>query len=429
MPGFEIRYGALAGAVTGGKRVLSPVLTASSSVLTDRLLGKMNVLRGFDYDFYLGHHQGGHLGNTNARVEMNTTKPMQTVDQLLAWSNKFYPDVGGIRRRSLVTGQQFRGISFGYSNPSAGNGTIGAVGTEMSSKALFDSVMMNVKSPSTAPTVAARKPIVDRVLLNYKQLRESNRRLSKEDKQRLDDHIGRLAELERNFTVKRTISCTAKAPTADSRPLENDRLTDPKFYSLINDVIAMAFACDTSRVSTVCVLSTFLLDYGGNWHQDVAHRFAEPEPQSLLTKSHQITFEATILDLAAKLDAIEDSPGVSVLDNTLVQWTQESGPSTHDAQGLPIVTFGGASGFFKTGNFVDYRCLTPIAKMGFGEYLGLPYRRWLANVLMSMGLSPSDYETGGVKGYGDSYSDPFYATHMPKDSRGATAGSPLPVVT
>ncbi|MDX2022608.1 MAG: DUF1552 domain-containing protein [Deltaproteobacteria bacterium] len=428
LPGFEVRYGDLVGAVTSGQRVLSPVLTASSTVLTDRLLSKMNVLRGFDYDFYLGHHQGGHLGNTNARVDASTAKPMQTVDQLLAWSKKFYPDVTGIRQRSMVTGQNFRGISFGYSNPSASSGTIQAVRTETSSKALFDSVMMNVKPPTMDP-VMARKPIVDRVLLNYKALRESNRRLSKEDKQRLDDHIGRLAELERKFTVKPTISCSVQAPSADSRTFDNDRRTDPRFFSLVNDVIAMAFACDTSRLASVCIISTFILDYGGNWHQDVAHRAAEPDPQALLVKSHQATFESTILDLAAKLDSIEDSPGVSVLDNTLVQWTQESGPSTHDAQGLPVVTFGGASGYFKTGKFVDYRCLIPTAKTGFGEYLGLPYRRWLANVLMSMGLSPSDYESGGIKGYGDAFSDTWFSAHVPKDSRGSTAGDPLPIVT
>ena len=275
----------------------------------------------------------------------------------------------------------------------------------------------------------ARKPIVDRVLLNYKQLRESDRRLSKEDKQRLDDHIGRLAELERKFTIKPKISCSATQPTADSRTFDNDRRTDPQFFSLVNDVIAMSFACDTSRLATVCILSTFFLDYGGNWHQDVAHRAREPEPQSMLTKSNQLTFESTILDLAAKLDSIEDAPGVSVLDNTLVQWTQEAGPSTHDAQALPIVTFGGAGGYFKTGKYVDYRCLIPNAKTGFGDYLGLPYRRWLANVLMSMGLSPSDYESGGVKGYGDAFSDAWHATHAPKDSRGPTAGDPLPVVT
>jgi Protein of unknown function (DUF1552) len=322
LPGYEIRHGDLKGTVVGGKRVLSPVLAASSSVLTDRLVSKMNVLRGFDYDYYLAHHWGGHLGNTNARVDANSAKPIPTVDQVLAWSKKFYPDPSGIRLRSMVTGQNFRGISWGYSNPGSGSGTIQAVRTEPSSKSLFDSVLMNVTPPSSAPV---RKSIVDRVLNNYKQLRDSNRRLSAEDKRRLGDHIGRLDELERRIAVVPKIACSAKAPAGDSRTFDNDRRTDPKYFSLVNDVIAMAFACDTSRVATICSLSHFLLDYTGNWHQDVAHRHTEAGPQAMLVDSHQRSFEATILDLAAKLDSIDDGPGVSVLDNTLVQWTQEAG--------------------------------------------------------------------------------------------------------
>lgn len=427
-PGYEIRYGTLSGQVSGDRRVLSPVLAAKSSVLTPRLLAKMNVLRGFDIDFYISHHWGGHLGNFSARVDANSLKAVPTIDQVMAYSPKFYPSVSGIRQRAMVTGQNFRGVSWGYSNPTAGTGPVQAVRTETSSRALFDSVMMGVSPPSSTPE-AKRKPIVDRVLANYKALRDSNRRLSVDDRRRLDDHIARLAELERRFNLTTSVTCTTTKPTADSRSFDNDRRTNPQFFSLVNDVIAMAFACDTSRIATVCIISTFMLDYGGNWHQDVAHKAMEAGPQSMLVDSHQRTFEATILDLAAKLDQIEDGPGTTVLDNTLVQWTQEAGPNTHEAQAMPIVTFGSAGGYFKTGNFVDYRYQVPTARVTGGDYLGLPYRRWLGNALMAMGLSRSDFETGGVPGYGDPFSDSGFASKVNRDSRGSSIAQPLPIIT
>lgn len=427
-PGYEIKFGTLAGQIMGDRRVLSPVLTAKSNVLTPALLKKMNVLRGFDIDFYIGHHWGGHLGNFAARVDANSQRPMPTIDQVMAYSPKFYPSLSGIRQRSMVTGQSFRGVSWGHSNPTAGTGPIQALNTQTSSRQLFDTVMMGVTQPTTMPA-EKRKPIVDRVLDGYKQLRESNRRLSSEDRRRIDDHMARLSELERRLSLTSNVTCSASKPNADSRSLTNDlRRTDPQFFSLVNDVIAMAFACDTSRIATVCVISTFMMDYSGNWHQDVAHNAMQPGPQSLLVDSHQRTFEATIVDLAAKLDQIEDGPGQTVLDNTLVQWTQESGPSTHDAQAMPIITFGGAGGYFKTGHYVDYRYQVPTAGQS-GDYMGLPFRRWLGNALMAMGLARGDFETNGVPGYGDPHSQSGVANKAHKDSRGSSISERLPIIT
>jgi hypothetical protein len=106
-----------------------------------------------------------------------------------------------------------------------------------------------------------------------------------------------------------------------------------------------------------------------------------------------------------------------------------SGPATHDAQALPLVTFGSAGGFFKTGKYVDYRYTVPAARLAIGDYMGLPYRRWLGNVLMSMGEARADYETAGVGGYGDAQVAGGFASKIHTVSRGMSAGDPLPVIT
>jgi hypothetical protein len=190
-------------------------------------------------------------------------------------------------------------------------------------------------------------------------------------------------------------------------------------------VLAAAFACGVTRVATVGILATFS-DYGGSWHQDIAHMAGGASQQQTLATGLQQTFEFAIADLAAKLDAIEDAPGTSILDNTLLTWTQESGPATHNAQGLTVVTFGGAAGFFKTGLFVDYRNTTPSVSYG-GQNSGLLLRQWLATVLQAMGIPRADFESGGRPGYGDPHEDGNWAKNVRPEVR-SNASDVVPVI-
>ena len=124
----------------------------------------------------------------------------------------------------------------------------------------------------------------------------------------------------------------------------------------------------------------------------------------MIVPSYQRVFEWLLLDLAAKLD-IEEVPGSTYLDNSLLVWSQESGMETHGSTSIPIVTFGGAAGYLKTGQFLDYRRKdNPGSKYDPGagnpQYLGLLYNQWLATVLQAMRVPASEFERWGHKGYG-----------------------------
>ncbi len=398
--GRTIRRGDLPLAVNGGIASISDVLSASSSVLTSSLANKLNLLRGFDVTFYLAHHRGGHLGNY-AECDGNGTdgqtiqsQRIPTIDQVMAWSSSFYPDLGTIKERSLTIGNN--GMSANWSSPQSQTGEIQNVAPENDSLALFNRIFVPPEDPGEK-----RPLIVDRVLDDYKRLRNSNRRLSSADKQRLDDHIERLDELQRKLEV--VVSCgDIQPPTESSTSLwsEQGYSTNPdlnrQFWQLHNDVIAAAFSCDTCRIATMLVGDIFS-PTGGDWHQDVAHQCNQlTDKEALMWESYQRFFEGVFLDLAAKLDAIADTEG-TVLDNTLLQWTMESGPSTHDPIEMPVVTAGGAGGFFKTGNYCDYRDLNRKGHVAQAPSLvdtniGLVYNQWLGTVLQSMGLAPSEYE-------------------------------------
>jgi hypothetical protein len=402
-----VRSGALRATIEGASRRISQVLSAEASRLTERMLGRINVLRGVDVPFSLGHHEGGHLGNyadnegLAGEAAQAKENPRPTIDQILAWSPAFYPDLVAIRERAMVVGPD--SISWNYSNPSARSGAIQNVRGVESSLELFNRVFLPAASADSS-----RRPVVDHVLESYTRLRNGNRRLSSADRQRLDDHMDRIGELQRKLGTGLPAACARiAAPADDARShQENDPVDAARNAQLFNEVIAAAFICGTSRIAVLGLGSDQrFVSFAGDWHNDVAHMWPAPENQALLVAAYQRIFESVFLDMAMRLD-VEEAPGVTYLDNSLLVWTQESGMSTHDPVSMPIVTCGSAAGYFKTGLSLDYRRaghpdsrFDPQANDYF-LYAGVTYNQFLATVLQAMGVPPSEFERWGHKGYG-----------------------------
>jgi hypothetical protein len=414
-PGHTMRRGTLQPMQSGNNTVLSPVLTAPSSLMSQSLVSRMNILKGLDIMFYIGHHGGGFLGNyadtDNTEVPLTA---IPTIDQLMAWSPTFYPDIDVIRERSLTIGSG-RGISWGYSNPlhpEQNNYQIQQVPSSESALALFNSVFVPDEGP------APRPPVVDRVLESYKRLASGAfgdaTRLSNSDRQRLNDHMDRLSELERKLKVTHKSCGFLPAPSKDVDQNHPGVAWETKdvpamieYHQIYNDVIVAAMICGTSRIATIQCWQPW---YGEilDWHHEVAHEHLSPGPQQKLVEANRTFFQNVFLDLANKLNE-EEADGVTYLDNTLMTWAQESGAITHDPYTIPVVTAGSAAGFLTTGNYIDYRNMN---NMGLqepwftGEQAemrpGLCWNQWLATVLRSMGISPSEFEKG-APGYGDTY--------------------------
>ena len=423
----QIRRGTLRATTNGSNASLSPVLTAPASLLSERIVSQMNVLRGVDVAFYLSHNTGGHLGNY-ARSDREHSEgdyvskvggPMPTIDQLMAWSSSFYPDIASIRERTLNIGTDGgRSISWGYSNPETKSGSVQAVPSVNSSLQLFNSIFV---APQAVTAVNPRKPVVDHVMESYRRLKAGNfgdaRRLSAADKRRLDDHMTRLSELQRRVNASASASCgTISKPAQDAtRSMrENDVDATIRFYKLFNDVIVAGFVCGTSRIATI-YSDQLWSTYAGDWHQEVAHQSNQPDgvKQGLVVSAYQKFFENCFLDLANKLD-VEEANGKTYLDATLLQWTHESGPATHDPISLPVITAGSANGYLKTGAYLDYRNKAAPSLGHAGEMpwedlqVGILYNRWLATVLQAMGVPPSEFERNGKRGYGSTFTETYY---------------------
>ena len=406
----EVHAGPLRASAEGaesGHSALSRILQAPDTLLTDRRIAQLNVLRGIDVPFGLGHHGGGHMGNyahnesLGGAAAQGQSEPRPTIDQLLAWSPSFYGELEGVRERVLSMGSL--PISFGYSNPSTGTGQVQPVRAAASSLELFRRVF----APADAPE-AARVPVVDRVLASYHRLRHGSRRLSVNDRRRLDDHMDRIAELQRKLQAEVPAACGGvETPHDDSVLHEGLQPEDGVRYAqLHNEVNAAAFVCGASRIAVLGLGDAQrFASFSGDWHAEVAHYWLEPDRQQLLQRSYREVFSRVFLDMAARLDH-EEADGVSYLDNSLLVWSQESGMSTHDPISMPIVTAGSACGALQTGQSIDYRRagdpqssfrpLVDSAEMS----LGVLHSQLLANLLQALGMPAAEYERWGHPGYG-----------------------------
>jgi hypothetical protein len=410
--GRMIRRGALVPTAMGAQASLSPVLTAASSRLTPRLLGKMNVIKGFDMPFALQHHTGGYLGNY-ARNDNNygKGKDIPTLDQVMAYSPSFYADLSGTLMRSmhLGTSDSTRAVSFYYANPDAKSGGIVPIAGTADSQAVFNKVFV---APQSGP-VSKRTPVVDQVLANFQRLRQSNRRLSTADKQRLDEHLARLQEIQRRSKV--VISCAGVTPpTANASmywkyPGPQGVAKSVPAFQLLNDVIVAAFLCGTSRIATMDGQASTapFTDYLGVFHGTIdfhglIHLTSQTADASLATQSQvqvfpawQRYFENVFVDLISKLDT-DNGTGGSLLDDCLVVWEQECAHITHNQASIPIITGGGAGGALKTGSYIDYS--NPmVSRVYMGGAMqrfnpGLIWNQWMGVKLQAMGIPRSEYE-------------------------------------
>lgn len=440
--GRTVRRGGLSVQAEGDSARLSAVLRGPVDKLTPALAAKMNVLRGLDVPFYIGHHTGGHLGNF-ARNDGNGSDgtvlqaaPVPTIDQLMAWSPKFYESLGSVKERSLQIGDR---LAFNYSNPETRSGPIQELAGSADALELFNRIFVP-DDPNNDPSVTL-PPVVDRVVEDYRRLRNGNRRLSVDDRRRLDDHMQRMSELERRLRARP--SCRNVNPvTTDTTAIQSESRypVDPalqaQLHHILNDVIVAALLCDTSRIATVHVTDTFS-SFAGDWHQDIAHQAnAVAQAQQTISDAHQATFANTFLDLAAKLD-VDNGTGRTYLDDTLLVWTQESGEYTHSGQGMPVVTAGAAGGFLKTGSYCDYRARQLVVSDGEGGnttkvYAGLLWHQWLGTALQAMGLERADYEGNGVQGYpsrkfiGESFFGPMSPSQLYPDPVWNVSGDVLP---
>jgi len=236
--------------------------------------------------------------------------------------------------------------------------------------------------PMTTPTEAEqallrRKSVLDFVKEDVKMLRG---RLGSAEAAKLDFYTESLRTLERDITgiiptptnpttpppPTTTPMCTKiPAPTITTRTMMNDMPAHSRLYL---DVVAMAFACNVTRVASMM--------WGGGennerikfgnidisaWHS-VSHGDPDSGPGQQIINM-QVYFAQEFLYFVQKLKSISDG-GYTLLDNTAAILCTQNGSSQlgaaanfaatdHPPQHAPFVVAGSCGGAWTTGRLID----------------------------------------------------------------------------
>jgi hypothetical protein len=227
------------------------------------------------------------------------------------------------------------------------------------------------------------------------------RKLGTQDKMTLDAYLTRIGEIETRLSSTRPVgaSCTPAMPNLQRSPYRTD-LTVPGFHPYYDpdisshammDILAMALACDRTRVATMAWdqpnLYDWLTDVNGqviqadDWHQQYVHAgggtvtMPSPQRDRLFRVFRYYHGEANYL--LDQLKAIPEGDG-TILDHSLVLYANEfSDGSVHSHQAKPYFLAGKLGGVIRTGQWLD-----------FG---GVPHNRLLLTVLRAFGQQDATF--------------------------------------
>jgi hypothetical protein len=422
--------------------------TGISNVLTSALspyLEKMNLLRGIDMLPATGHSSSGFLGNyagVSAFPDVTALSQVPTIDQVLAYSPRFYPTAPALRSLEVGTGWPDGCSWTDYGVP---GGAIEQRSCHLNPRDAWDQVFGGFMSPD-APVEDPNRSLMNAIHEDYARLRDSAR-IGVADRALLERHMSFLADIERAIGASSGVACTVPTRPRDlpnGAPWDAVSGTIEDFrdaISLLIDVAVAAIRCDITRIVTFSMQEA-LTDASGTWTNslhnsgDIAgdwHQFAHDASGDETARRNLVAINRWIASevfgaFVARLD-VEEGGGKTFLDNALVVWGNEIGYNHYNTD-LPIVTAGSAGGALRTGYFYDYidwsaDYANPID--GWGVLIpGLPHNRFLVTLLQAMGLRPEDYERDGQPGYGHTDIVGNAPYNWPADYDMGQIGSPLP---
>jgi hypothetical protein len=421
-----------------------------SAILGPKLnpfLDKLTLIRGLDFLPSVNHNFGGLLGNfsscTNATpCDADSLMDVPTIDQVLAYSTKFYPSTPGLRSLHISQGV---GDAMSYSDGGQPGSPVQQLKTRTNPRDVFNDLFAGVTVPNQTGSAVPDPDalLVDRVAEQYRALKASSR-LSAEDKLKVEQHVNLLAEVEARLATTTKLSCTKPAEPGS---LDNNSATDPadiqRKWELFLDLVVAAVSCDRTRVITIGVHKALgpgpdpndeqLAGHyhsedasGGTWH-GLAHDFGNENSRRMLAGINSWIANELFAKLLEKLDVAE-SGDQTLLDNSLVYWGNELG-FNHIGHSVPCLLAGSAGGFIKPGRYLDY--IDWDGKAYFSQedgnvIKGIPHNRFLVTALQAMGLAPTDYERGGQAGYGSTSTSGRDGNLWPVDYDLSSVGQILP---
>jgi hypothetical protein len=304
-----------------------------------------------------------------------------SVDQVAAqhFANKTYVD-------SLVLGLNgarpggAKGLGRIYAQHYSWRSPNTPTGEERSPRAVFERLFRgggeNAQGRAVRKTALAsslRKSVLDLVQDEAKQLQAA---VGTEDRRKLEEYLTAVRDVEKRIDFAARRPPDGEAPSLLGDPRYRDSIQVPPgagipesyvdYDQLMTDLIAIAFATDTTRVA--------VLTHGGyrsypevdvkRGHHELQHHEGNPDKREDLRKVDRFNMGrfASVLD---RLQATPETSG-SLLDNSMVLFASGmSNGNRHARENLPILLAGKGGGSLRTGRHIDYnwKKLTPVSNL------------------------------------------------------------------
>jgi hypothetical protein len=393
---------------------------------------QLNLYRGLDMNVFTGHSKtGAFAGYAAGDRSTDVVPPNPSIDFLA--SRKIYAAEPSNRLTILgiaSSTNNWNGPSTSFSQDTAG--AVAVIPPILNPIAAYDHYFKDIvvagggSAAALAQLQLKRKSVLDSVVEDYKRQMASTR-LANSEKMALESHVEKFRELEKKITDVKISACAA-LPTRPATSMFLSRpdqvalgyfanITDlPLVQDLMIEIAATALRCQLTNAVTI------MLDAANNRYRSVSedchalsHRRVSSDP-GFRDQAHeetrivQSTYMTKVLNMVEKLD-IDDpgSPGERMIDNTLVVGTNEFGTvGNHRSWSMPAFNIGGGVKV-NAGWYIDYRG-TGVIPSNYAdtdlyvgqvqERFGRDYNSWLIGIMLAMGLAPTDWERGGVPGFG-----------------------------
>lgn len=308
----------------------------------------------------------------------SNTFQLPSIDQVIA------NEIGDATRfRSLELGVQRSSSSLSY------NGLHSTNPQEWSPRALFDRVFGGGftapgDTPKADPRLGLRRSVLDAISADAKRLEG---KLGAADKARLDQHLTGIQKLESQLkkfeeNPPTLAACKVPAEPADDYPDIDGRPQLATVSRMMSDILAMALACDQTRVFSMWFstpVNNLLYPNAKAGHHQLTHDEPAEQPQVFDILSYVMT---ELNYLLTTLDGVKEGD-TTLLDNSVVLATSDcSYGKAHSIEDYPILLAGSCGGTLKAG--VHYR--SPASENT---------SKVLLSLARAMGLSMSEYGLEG----------------------------------
>ncbi len=232
--------------------------------------------------------------------------------------------------------------------------------TEVNPKAVFNRLFCDQpNNPETLARNELRTSVLDSVM---EDARDLNRKLGGSDRQKLDQYLTGVRDLEQRIVRSEKLS-PVDLPADVSRPegVPAD-LTD--HIHLMCDLMVLAFQTDVTRIVTFMIAregseQKYSMAGVNEGHHSISHHQNNPDNIAKI-KAINIYHMQQLAYLTSKLKAIKEGEG-TLLDNCMIAYGSAlADPNRHAHEDLPMLLVGGGGGSIKSGRYLRVPEETPL---------------------------------------------------------------------